>query len=79
MNEQGLAIGMMTVSAAHGPDDPQKQTVSSLLIIRLILDYAKNVEEAIAIFGTSTSIFREGLPCTISLQTGQGSRLWLNL
>lgn len=62
MNEQGLAVGMMAVPTAHGPDDPQKQTVSSLLIIRLMLDYAKNVEEAIAIFENFNIDFQGGPP-----------------
>jgi hypothetical protein len=62
MNEQGLAVGMMAVPTADGPDDPQKQTVGSLLIIRLMLDYAKNVEEAIDIFKSFNIDFRGGPP-----------------
>jgi predicted choloylglycine hydrolase len=62
MNEQGLAVGMMAVSTARGPDDPQKLTVSSLLIIRLMLDHAKNVEEAIAIFENFNIDFQGGPP-----------------
>jgi predicted choloylglycine hydrolase len=62
MNEQGLAVGMMAVPSAHGPDDPQKQTVGSLLIIRLMLDYAKNVDEAIAIFENFNIDFQGGPP-----------------
>jgi hypothetical protein len=62
MNEQGLAVGMMAVPSAHGPNDPQKQTVDSLLIIRLMLDYAKNVDEAIAIIKNFNISFQEGPP-----------------
>jgi hypothetical protein len=62
MNEQGLAVGMMAVPSAHGPDDPQKQTAGSLLIIRLILDYAKNVDQAIAILKKFNISFQEGPP-----------------
>ncbi len=62
MNEQGLAVGMMAVPSAHGPDDPQKQTVGSLLIIRLMLDYAENVDEAIAILKNFNISFQEGPP-----------------
>ena len=62
MNEQGLAVGMMAVPAASGPDDPQKQTVGSLLVIRLMLDYAKNVEEAIAILKNFNIDFQGGPP-----------------
>ncbi len=62
MNEQGLAVGMMAVSTANGPNDPQKQTVGSLLIIRLMLDYAKNVDEAIAILKNFNIDFQGGPP-----------------
>ncbi len=62
MNEQGLAVGMMAVPAADGPDDPQKQTVGSLLIIRLMLDHANNVEEAIAVFKNFNIDFQGGPP-----------------
>jgi choloylglycine hydrolase len=62
MNEQGLAIGMMALPTAQAPDDPQKQTVGSLLIIRLMLDYAKNVDEAIALLKSFNIDFQGGPP-----------------
>lgn len=62
MNEKGLAVGMMAVSSANGPDDPQKGTVDSLLIIRLMLDHAKNVEEAIAVLENFNIDFSGGPP-----------------
>ena len=62
MNEQGLAVGMMAVPAARAPNDPQKQTVGSLLVIRLMLDYAKNVEEAVAILENFNIDFHRGPP-----------------
>jgi len=62
MNEEGLAVGMMAVPSANASNDPQKQTVGSLLIIRLLLDHAKNVEEAIAIFRNFNINFQGGPP-----------------
>ncbi len=62
MNEKGLAVGMMAVPSADGPNDPQKQTVGSLLVIRLMLDYAKNVEEAIAVLKNFNIVFQGGPP-----------------
>ena len=62
MNEQGLAIGMMALSAAQAPEDPEKQTVNSLMIIRLMLDHAKNVEEAVAIIRNFNIDFLGGPP-----------------
>jgi hypothetical protein len=46
MNEHGLAVGMMAVPHAEGGDDPQKVTLGSLEMIRLMMDYAGDVEEA---------------------------------
>jgi hypothetical protein len=62
MNEKGLAIGMMALPSANGPNDPQKQTVSSLMIIRLMLDYAQNVDEAIAVMENFNIDFQGGPP-----------------
>ncbi|MBI9043598.1 MAG: linear amide C-N hydrolase [Anaerolineaceae bacterium] len=49
MNEVGLGVGMNAVSEMSGSYNPQKITLSSLNIMRLILDHAKTVEEAIAL------------------------------
>lgn len=50
MNEHGLCIGEMTLSESKAPSDPKKITLEGNEIIRLILDHAKNVDEAIALF-----------------------------
>jgi hypothetical protein len=49
MNAAGLAIGMAAVPEEDIPFDPAKTTVDSLLVMRLILDRAATVEEAVAI------------------------------
>jgi hypothetical protein len=49
MNEQGVAIGIMAVPNTPGLHDPSKPTVDSLAVIRLVLDYAGNLDEALAI------------------------------
>ena len=49
MNEHGLAVGMMAVGHAEGGQDPGKATLGSLELIRLMLDYAKDVPEAMAL------------------------------
>ncbi|UCE22211.1 MAG: linear amide C-N hydrolase [Candidatus Aminicenantes bacterium] len=79
MNEQGLAVGMMAVPAAHGPDDPEKQTVGSLLIIRLMLDYARNVEEAIDVFKNVNIEFRGGPPLHYFITDRSGKSVVLEL
>jgi hypothetical protein len=47
MNENGLAVGMMAVAHAEGGHDAQKMTLDDLEVIRLLLDYARDVPEAI--------------------------------
>jgi len=49
LNEQGLAIGMAAVPPGDMVPDSAKATVGSLGIIRLILDGAADVDEALAI------------------------------
>jgi hypothetical protein len=49
MNEHGLAVGMAAVPPGDTPADPDKETISSLMVIREILDHARDVEEAVTI------------------------------
>lgn len=62
MNEHGLAIGMAAVDPGNMPVDPSKETISSLDIIREILDHARNVNEAIAILQDYNIDFEGGPP-----------------
>lgn len=49
MNEHGLTVGMAAVPDDSSPPDPQKSTIDSLVVIRLILDRARTVDEALEI------------------------------
>jgi hypothetical protein len=49
MNEAGLAVGMMAVPRAETSDDPGKVTIGSLHAMRLLLDRAASVDEAITL------------------------------
>jgi hypothetical protein len=49
MNERGLAVGMAAVPGSTMPDDPRKETIDSLRIIREMLDHARDVAEALDI------------------------------
>ena len=51
MNARGLAVGMMAVDHSEGGNDPRKATLDDLEAIRLVLDYAANVEQAIDLLG----------------------------
>jgi penicillin V acylase-like amidase (Ntn superfamily) len=53
MNEYGLTVGMAAVPGDyhdHAPYDPSKPSIGSIGIMRQILDHARNVDEAVAIF-----------------------------
>jgi hypothetical protein len=49
MNERGLVVGMAAVPPGGMQPDPAKETIGSLGVIRLMLDHAADVEEALAI------------------------------
>jgi len=60
MNEHGLAVGMAAVPSGEMESNPSKETIGSLMVIRKMLDYARNVDEAIAILGSYNIDFEGG-------------------
>jgi hypothetical protein len=52
MNERGLVVGMAAVPPGQMRPDPEKETVDSLMAIRVMLDRAGTVDEAVAILGS---------------------------
>lgn len=62
MNERGLAVGMMAVPFAEDNLDPQRVTVGSLHAIRLLLDNAGTVDEAISLLQGYNVDFEGGPP-----------------
>jgi len=62
LNERGLAVTMMAVPHSEGGRDPQKITIDSLAIIRLLLDYAGTVDQAIDLVGDYNVVFDGGPP-----------------
>jgi len=60
MNEHGLAVGMAAVSSGEMKSNPSKETIGSLMVIRNMLDYARNVDEAVAILGSYNIDFEGG-------------------
>jgi len=51
MNEHGLAVGMAAIPHAEPPHDPGKVTIGEIQVIRLLLDRARDVEEALGLLG----------------------------
>ena len=49
MNEHGLVVGMAAVPESEMPRDPDKETIGSLMLIREMLDHARDVDEAVDI------------------------------
>ncbi|OGU55187.1 MAG: hypothetical protein A2V66_00525 [Ignavibacteria bacterium RBG_13_36_8] len=47
MNEKGLTVGVMAVPNARPPYDPNKISVDEIAAVRLLLDFAEDVDEAI--------------------------------
>jgi hypothetical protein len=62
MNEKGLAVGMMAVPQADTIIDPRRVTISSLDAIRLMLDRARSVDEAIDLLGAYNIDWEGGPP-----------------
>jgi hypothetical protein len=52
MNEYGLAVGMAAVPPGGMRPDPDKATIGSLMVIRQMLDHARDVDEAVALLGS---------------------------
>jgi hypothetical protein len=49
MNEYGLTVAIANVPTTSIPKDPNKKTINSPTMLRLLLDKARNVEEALKI------------------------------
>lgn len=73
MNEYGLAVGMMAVSEADLDRNPRKLTISSLEVVRLMLDYAKDVDEAISLLKQYNIDFGGGPPLHYLIADGSGN------
>jgi len=72
MNERGLAVGMAAVSPGDMPLDPQKETVGSLMVIRMMLDQASTVDEAVSILGSYNIDYEGGPPLHYLIADGSG-------
>lgn len=47
INRHGVAVSIMSVKNARPPENPEKPDIINSTLMRLILDYARNVDEAI--------------------------------
>jgi hypothetical protein len=62
MNERGLAAGLMAVDEAQSACEPGKPSVTAVGFIRVLLDSAATLDEAIALAGKYYVLFGGGPP-----------------
>ena len=62
MNSAGLAVGMMAVPEADSASDPAKPTLNELQVMRLLLDRAANVTEALDLLAGVNIDFGDAVP-----------------
>ena len=75
MNEYGLAVAMAAVPDAYqdaASYDPLKPSIGSIGIIREILDHARNIDEAAALFDQYNITFRGGPPIHYLIADARG-------
>lgn len=72
MNEHGLVIGMAAVPPGNVPPDSTKETIDSLMVMRKVLDHAKNLDEALGIINSYNIDFNGGPPLHYLLADSNG-------
>ncbi|MGB2895321.1 MAG: C45 family peptidase [Anaerolineales bacterium] len=73
MNEKGLAIGMAAVPKSPTPFDQINESAGSLRIIRMILDHAASVEEALTIMDSVNILWNGGPPLHYLIADASGT------
>jgi len=73
MNDQGLVVGMAAVPDGGMRSDPAKSTIGSLAAIRMMLNSARNVEDAVAVL-SGHNIDHGGGPAVHYLIADNGGR-----
>ena len=63
MNEKGVAIALLAVPEASAPNDPDKVTINTTAAIRLVLDKAASVDEAVQLLQQYNIYFSGGIDC----------------
>ncbi len=72
MNEKGLAIALLAVPEAEVPYNPDKITLNTTTAIRLVLDKAATVEEAIEWLRQYNIYFSGGIECHYLIADASG-------
>ena len=72
MNEKGVAIALLAVPYSEPPQDPEKITLNTTTAIRLVLDKAKNTEEAMDLLKQYNYYFSGGIDCHYLIADSKG-------
>ena len=72
MNEKGLAIALLAVPEAEPPYDENKVTLNTTTAIRLVLDKAATVDEAIELLKQYNIYFSDGVYCHYLIADASG-------
>lgn len=72
MNEKGLTIALLAVPQANLPYDPDKVTLNTTAMIRLLLDYAATVDEAVELIKNYNIYFSAGVDCHYLIADASG-------
>jgi hypothetical protein len=73
MNEKGLAIALLAVPEADPPFDESKVTLNTTTAIRLLLDKAANIDEAVELFKQYNIYFSGGVDCHFLIGDASGN------
>jgi hypothetical protein len=73
MNDQGLAVACMAVPSAENLIDPTRITLGSLTYMRLVLDFAKDIEEALTLWEQYNVDFTGGPPLHYLISDSEGN------
>ena len=72
MNEKGVAIALLAVPEADGGYDPDKVTLNTTTAIRLVLDKAANVKEAVELLKGYSIYFSGDVDCHYLIADSSG-------
>lgn len=72
MNERGLAIALLAVPEAEAPFDPDRVTLNTTTAIRLVLDNAATVEEAVELLRQYNIYFSGDIECHYLIADASG-------
>ena len=78
MNEKGVAMALLAVPEANPPSYEDRIMLNTTTTIRLVLDHAANVEEAIALLRQYNIYFSGGIYCQFLIADASGRSVIVN-